>query len=60
MCVVPFGRPPKNSTRPRGAAISIASSWAMSLEHATITTSAPKPSVARMTAAMPSAVSVST
>ena len=28
MCVVPLGRPPKNSTRPRGAAISIACSWA--------------------------------
>ena len=28
MWVVPLGRPPKNSTRPRGAAISIACSWA--------------------------------
>ena len=60
MCVVPFGRPPKNSTRPRGAAISIASCCATSLEQATITTSAPKPAVARMTAALPSSSSVST
>ncbi len=60
MWVVPFGRPPKNSTRPRGAAISIACSWALSLEHATITTSAPMSSVAARTAAMPSASDVST
>src|ERR671939_2221 len=55
MCVLPLGRPPKNSTRPRGAAISIACSWAMSLEQATMTTSAPMSSVAARTAAMPSA-----
>ena len=60
MCVVPLGRPPKNSTRPRGAAISIACSWATSLEQATITTSAPMSSVAARTAAMPSASDVST
>ena len=60
MCVLPLGRPPKNSTRPRGAAISIACSWAMSLEQATITTSAPNPSVASRTARMPSASDTST
>ena len=53
MCVVPLGRPPKNSTRARGAAISIACSCALSDEQATITTSAPKSSVALRTAAMP-------
>ena len=57
--VVPFGRPPKNITRPRGAASVIASSCAASLEQATITTSAPKSLVASLTAAGPSCPSVS-
>ena len=60
MCVVPFGSPPKNITRPRGAAISIASCWATSLEHATITTSAPNPPVASSTAGIESTPDVST
>ena len=60
MCVVPFGKPPKNSTRARGAAISIACSWALSFEQATITTSAPIPSVAPRTASIASVCETST